>query len=228
VTEKRKQRSTSGDKTARGEPSGFAKEPSSEGRWGPDAVVGGEAFGGPERIHSFASTLASRDVGEDETARQRLETWVTFRLAGETFALPVTAVREILRVETITRVPHAPYTVCGIINMRGRVVPVVDFRVRLGLPEAEVGALSRILITSSRDHLIGLLVDAVEQVASLDMNAVQPPPSDIMTCQSQYITGVYQHKEQLVLLLDVEQVLLIPDALEETNRQQTKERARRL
>ncbi len=174
-----------------------------------------EKFQGPERIYDFADSLAddTRKREGDVVVAARLETWVTFRLAGELFALPVTAAQEILRVSTITRVPHAPYTVRGIINMRGRVVPVVDFRVRLGLPITDVSPKSRILIASTRNRLLGLLVDEVEQVVSLDANAVAPPPDDVMTNPSEYIVGVYHLDDHLLILLDVERVLLVPDSL---------------
>ena len=182
----------------------------------PDPTADDERFQGPERIYDFADSLAdeARKSGDHEVVAVRLETWVTFRLAGELFALPVTAAQEILRVSTITRVPHAPHTVRGIINMRGRVVPVVDFRVRLGLPTADVGPKNRILITSTRNRLLGLLVDEVEQVLSLDANAVAPPPNDVMTDQSEYIVGVYHIDDRLLILLDVERVLLVPDSLQ--------------
>ncbi len=175
-----------------------------------------EKFQGPERIYDFADSLAddTRKRENDKVAAARMETWVTFRLAGELFALPVRVAREILRVSTITRVPHAPHTVRGIINMRGRVVPVVDFRVRLGLPDTDVSPKSRILITSIRNRVLGLLVDEVEQVVSLDANAVAPPPDDVMTNQSDYIVGVYHLDDRLVILLDVERVLLVPDSLQ--------------
>ncbi len=179
-----------------------------------------EQFTGPEKIYDFADSVVEDDVNKTaaEAVAARLETWVTFRLAGEVFALPVTAAREILRVSTITRVPHAPHTVRGIINMRGRVVPVVDFRVRLGLPEATVSPKSRILITSTRNRLLGLLVDEVEQVLSLDLNAVTPAPSDVMTERSEYIIGVCHLDNRLLILLDVERVLLVPDSLEDRGR----------
>lgn len=175
-----------------------------------------EKFQGPKRIYDFADSLTddAKKNKDDKVVAARLETWVTFRLAGELFALPVTAAQEILRVSTITRVPHAPHTVRGIINMRGRVVPVVDFRVRLGLPIADVSPRSRILIASTRNRLLGLLVDEVEQVVSLDANAVAPPPDDVMTNQSEYIVGVYHLDDHLLILLDVERVLLVPDSLQ--------------
>ena len=171
---------------------------------------------GPSKILAFADSYdGDIDVAanEVEVARQ-METWVMFALAEESFAFPVGFVKEILRVSTITRVPHAPYPVSGIINMRGRVVPVVDLRLRIGLPETEIDRQSRILVASSHGRLLGLLVDAVHQVVHLDLNAVAAPPDDVMTEQSEYITGVYRLPKTLLILLDVEKVLTIPAALQ--------------
>ena len=157
-------------------------------------------------ILEFADAVAAR-AETPEPRAPRIETWVTFQLAGEVFALPVTSVLEILRVAGITRVPHAPRVIRGVTNMRGKVLPVVDLRVRLGMADAEVTPQSRILVASSRGRLLGLLVDAVQQVERIDRDSVQPPPADVMTAQSDYITGVCQLGERLVILLDVELVL---------------------
>ena len=174
---------------------------------------------GPERLYDFADEL---DAGEarperSDEVQEDLQTWVTFTLGGACFALPVTATQEILRVSSVTRVPHAPYSVRGIINMRGRSVPVIDFRLRLGLGENEINASSRILITETRQRFLGLLVSSVEHVLQLDRNRIEPAPADVMTDQSDYIIGVYHQDDTLLILLDVEEVLLIPDSLEAAN-----------
>lgn len=173
-----------------------------------------EKFTGPARVYAFADSLEQESESTEAQQAKLLETWVMFGLAGETFAMPVAAVQETLRVSTITRVPHAPFPVSGIMNMRGRVVPVVNLRVRLGLPAVEIDSSSRILITSSHGRLIGLLVDSAQQVVRIDMNAVEAPPPDVMTAQSEYIVGVYRHMETLLILLDVERALSIPDSLQ--------------
>jgi len=186
-----------------------------------EGVPKGQRFEGPERLFAFADSVEkSRGAGAEGPA-VRLETWVTFLLGEEIFGLPVTVAQEILRVPAITSVPHAPYTVRGIINMRGRVVPVVDFRLRLGLGRTELGEATRILITSSRGRILGLFVDEVHQVLELDMNKVKPPPPDVMTDQSEYLVGVYEWNDRMFILLDVERVLLIPDSLEDVNRRRT-------
>lgn len=165
----------------------------------------------PDRLYQFADAMVAEQPSEEKST-QKMETWVTFMLDRETFGLPVSHVIEILRVSAITRVPHAPQTVRGVTNMRGRVLPVIDLRVRLGVNEAPIDDNARILVVSSRGRLLGLLVDGVQQVLRLDRLAVEPPPPDVMTTQSDYIVGVYHLEDSLVILLDVDRVLVIQGA----------------
>jgi len=172
-----------------------------------------------ERVYAFADQLsAEQDTTSVASEAAALwETWVTFQVAGETFAFPVAFVQEILRVGTITRVPDAPYPVRGIVNVRGRVIPVVDLRLRLGLAAGEPGPAARVLIATLRGRVIGLLVDAVAQVERIDRTQVEDLPDDVVTEHSEYITGVYPRGRDLLILLDPERVLLITaDAPEET------------
>ncbi|MEM9593473.1 MAG: chemotaxis protein CheW [Acidobacteriota bacterium] len=168
----------------------------------------------PHRIFDFADRLRSNvDRSAEDVTPARLETWVTFELSGETFALPVEPVREVVRVSDITRVPHAPRPIRGVTNLRGRVIPVIDLRMRIGLPPLEdMDRSARIVSVSSRGRLLGLLVDAVHQVVHIDLNQVQPPPEDVMSVQSDYILGVYHQDEQLILLLDVDRALVVREA----------------
>lgn len=169
----------------------------------------------PERLYQFTDALAAEQTVEPQAA-QKLETWVTFLLDHEVFALPVSHVIEILRVSAITRVPHAPHTVRGVTNLRGRVLPVVDLRVRLGMAELPVSGDSRILVVTSRGRLLGLLVDGVQQVLRLNRYAVEPPPPDVVTTQSDYIIGVYHLDAALVILLDVDRVLVMSAVSEQS------------
>lgn len=170
---------------------------------------------GPERVYAFIDRLERRVTREAEVVREKPETWVSFELAGEIYALPVERLQEVLRVTSITRVPHAPNPIRGITNMRGRVLAVVDLRVRLGLPSAELDPQNRILVVASRDHWIGLLVDSARQVVKVLPSTVQPPPSDVMTERSDFIRGLCQVEDELVILLDVDRVLLIHDGLDQ-------------
>jgi purine-binding chemotaxis protein CheW len=164
-----------------------------------------------DRVYAFADRLAQehQSAGAAQETVAVWETWVTFQVADETFAFPVAFVQEILRVGAITRVPEAPYPVRGIVNVRGRVIPVVDLRLRLGLAAVEPGAAARVLIATLRGRVIGLLVDAVAQVERLDRMQVESLPADVVTEHSEYITGVYPRGRDLLILLDPERVLLI-------------------
>ena len=168
---------------------------------------------GPERLYAFVDRLERRGQ-EAEEKKEEPETWVTFELAEEIYALPVSRVQEVLRVTGVTRVPHAPAPIRGITNLRGRVLAVVDLRVRLGLKAAELTPQSRIVVVTSRERSIGLLVDAARQVVKLLPSGMQPPPADVMTERSDFIRGVYHKEEVLLVLLDVDRVLWIHEGLD--------------
>ena len=169
---------------------------------------------GPEQLYAFVDRLERRGMQEAEEKKEEPETWVTFELAGEDYALSVTRVQEVLRVAGVTRVPHAPAPIRGITNLRGRVLAVVDLRVRLGLKAVELTPHSRIVVVSSRDRSIGLLVDAARQVVKILPSGMQPPPPDVMTERSDFIRGVYHAEEILLVLLDVDRVLWIHEGLD--------------
>jgi len=191
--------------------SGVRRPPTSGGLEpaGPD----GEVLPAPDdRILLFADSLQERRQVQEER-RHQWETWVTCRIDREVFALPVKQVQEILRVSALTRVPHAPFPVRGVTNLRGYVLPVVDLRVRLGVAPEEPGPRHRVMVVHSRGRLIGLLVDAVEQVTQIDRLAVEPVPDDVMTEQSYYLLGVYHLDEsEMVILLDADKVLQVRQA----------------
>lgn len=166
-------------------------------------------FEGEDKLFKFADAL-KQDKSKDDTGEMDLiETWVFFLIGKEYFGLPVSTVQEILRVDNITKVPHAPDVVKGITNMRGKVLPVIDMRKRLGLKEDEITEQSRILVVSMRARLFGLLVDAVTQVIRISKKNIQAPPQDIMTTRSDYIIGVYNTSDNLVIMLDLEKLLIL-------------------
>ncbi len=123
-----------------------------------------------DRIYTFTDSLQLGQ--EEEEEREVFETWVEFRLASDLFALPVAQVTEILRVRGVTPVPHPPFPVIGVVNLRGRAVPLLDLRARLALPTPAPDADSRIVLVESQERRIGLLVDAVERVAQLAQSAM--------------------------------------------------------
>jgi purine-binding chemotaxis protein CheW len=132
---------------------------------------------------------------------------VVFQLGAEEYAVPIAQVREVVRVGEITRVPHAPPHIRGVMNLRGRILPVVEIRTRLGLGPAELGPGSRVVVADVRDRMVGLLVDAVAQVSRLSERAVMPPPEEIRAGGADAITGMARRGERLLLLLELDRIL---------------------
>lgn len=157
-----------------------------------------------DHIITFTDRLQLGD--EEEQEREVYETWVEFRLAGEPFALPVSEVREILRVGELTPVAQAPFPVLGVFNLRGRVVPLLDLRARLGLAAAPAGAESRVVVVESRGRRIGLLVDEATRVAALARSAIQAAGDAPDAAE---LRGHYESEGHRIRLLDLASVLTL-------------------
>lgn len=136
---------------------------------------------------------------------------VTFALDREEFGIPIGQVREVIRVSDITRVPQARAHVRGVTNLRGRVLAVIEIRTRMGLPAAEITPRSRVVIIGIRDRMLGILVDGVSQVVKVPTSVVTPPPEEVVAPGTDYITGVARWNSRLIILLDLEKVLQLPD-----------------
>jgi purine-binding chemotaxis protein CheW len=136
---------------------------------------------------------------------------VTFALEREEFGVPIRQVREVIRVGDITRVPQARQHVRGVTNLRGRILAVVEIRTRMGLSPAEITPSSRIVVVGVHDRTIGILVDRVSQVVKLPAASVAPAPDEILSPNVDYIAGVARWNSRLIVLLDLEKVLSLPD-----------------
>jgi len=129
---------------------------------------------------------------------------VVFRVGKSEYALPVTNVGEILRMVAIAPVPEAPSWLPGVINLRGKVIPVIDLRTRLGLPEAKVGVNTPIVVTESEGQMVGLVADAVTELMTVQLDAVEPP--DELAGPGNAVEGVARAGDRLILILALERV----------------------
>jgi purine-binding chemotaxis protein CheW len=160
-----------------------------------------------ERLLGFADELQPTTATVAATPGPQLHL-LTFMLDREEFGLPITRVREVIRVGEITRVPQAPPYVRGVTNLRGRILAVVEIRSRLGLPAAEVSPASRIVVVDVMSRALGLLVDRVSQVTKVPVESVAPVPEEIASAEADYVTGVARRDSRLIILLDLDRVLL--------------------
>jgi purine-binding chemotaxis protein CheW len=133
---------------------------------------------------------------------------VGFRIGREMFGVTIDRVHEIVRVPEITSVPEAPEYVVGVINLRGKIVPVVDLRKRFGEKQVVSDKKNRILVTEIDTRIVGVIVDSTSEVLKLHDEQVEPPPADILQDgEMTYITGVGRLNERLIILVDLKKVL---------------------
>jgi purine-binding chemotaxis protein CheW len=131
---------------------------------------------------------------------------VGFRVGRETFGVPIGLVHEILRVPEITSVPDSPACVEGVINLRGKIVPVVDLRKRFGQQPQSNGKKNRVLVAEVEGKLVGLMVDAASEVLKLPLSEIEQPPSALSGDQN-YVSGVGKMNGRLIILLDLKKIL---------------------
>jgi len=136
-----------------------------------------------------------------------LAQYLTFKLEDEIFAIDVYQVREVLDMEKITKVPQSPEYMRGVINVRGSVVPVVDLRVKFGLPKTQTTQDTRIVVMEIEIDddiaVIGSIADSVNEVMELSSSQIEAPPKIGKRWRSEVIKGVGKHDDKFILILDV-------------------------
>ena len=137
--------------------------------------------------------------------------YLTFRLAREEFAIQVLRVREIMGMQDITAVPQTPHYMKGVINLRGKIVPVIDLRMKFGFPEVEATPATCIIVvqlnSGSELLLMGLLVDAVSEVLSFAASDIEDTPAFGNGVTTPYLLGIAKMKGSVKILLNIDEVL---------------------
>jgi purine-binding chemotaxis protein CheW len=143
---------------------------------------------------------------------------VGFRIGSETYGVRIGAVREIVRVPEITTVPSAPDLIEGVINLRGKIIPVMDLRKRFGQTDVQHDKRNRILVVELDNKLLGLIVNSASEVLKIPPADIEAPGSVFADGESGYVVGVGKLKNRLIILLDITKLLHRPEykQLEET------------
>lgn len=136
---------------------------------------------------------------------------VGFRIGEETFGVRIGSVREIVRVPEITTVPNAQETIEGVINLRGKIIPVVDLRKRFSRGEITADKKNRILVVELENKLVGLIVNSASEVLKIPPSEIESPGSVFADGESSYVTGVGKLKGRLIILLDINKLLHRPE-----------------
>jgi len=132
---------------------------------------------------------------------------VSFKIGNEEFGVDILKVQEINRMMEITTVPNAPEFVDGVVNLRGRIIPVIDLRTRLNMPRNEHDHNTRIVVVELSGKTVGFIVDEVSEVLRIPRSITEPPPEMVAGINAEYITAVGKLEDRLLILLDLEKVL---------------------
>jgi purine-binding chemotaxis protein CheW len=136
---------------------------------------------------------------------------VGFKIGQEEFGINILAVQEIIKIIDITTVPNASDYIAGVINLRGRIIPIVHLRKRLHLPVIETDKNTRIIVVEINEKTIGFIVDEVQEVLRISTDITEKPPELVSGVDSDYITSVAKLEDRLLILLDLEKTLANDD-----------------
>lgn len=155
----------------------------------------------------MSTQLSAAKKENEHSGKETITQWVTFTLDHEIYGINVMQVQEVLRYTEIVPVPGAPNFVLGIIHLRGNVLTVIDTRKRFGLNPAEINEQTRIIIIESKKQVIGILVDSVAEVVYLNSSEIEIAPNVGNEASSQYLQGVCNRNNQLLILIDLDKLL---------------------
>lgn len=142
-----------------------------------------------------------------ENAQQNLKEYVTAMIGGQLFGLPILRVQDVFHPERLTRVPLAPPEIAGVLNLRGRIVTLIDMRRCLGLERREDDTLAMAIGVESGRESYGLLIDSVGEVLQLDDGAREPNPINLDSRLARVSAGIHRLDGQLLMMVDIDRVL---------------------
>lgn len=151
--------------------------------------------------------IDNKTVDMVEDSSSEILQLVTFKIGDEEFAVDILQVQEIIKMPEYTRVPNSPRAVVGVINLRGKVIPVLDFRLQLGLEQREADRMTRIAVVEIKSRVIGFIVDQVSEVIRVNKSITETPPAMVRGISSEYITSIGKLDERLLIMLDLERIL---------------------
>ncbi len=132
---------------------------------------------------------------------------VSFKIGSEEFGIDILRVQEINRMLKVTKVPNSPEYVDGVVNLRGRIIPVVDLRSRMLMPRKEYDKSTRIIVVELNSNTIGFVVDEVNEVLRIPKSITEEPPSMVSGINTDFITAVGKLEDRILILLDLEKLV---------------------
>ena len=156
-------------------------------------------------------STAKTTAGADKSAAETSEQYLTFMLAGEEYGVDILRVQEIKGWDKVTRIPHTPDYVLGVINLRGAVVPILDLRRRFGLETIDFGPTTVVIVvrvmSGLTERTVGVVVDAVSEVYNVDAADTKPPPDVCGSVDTVFVKALATVEEKMLILLDIDRLI---------------------
>lgn len=154
----------------------------------------------------------AKEINQKVNEREELLQLVSFRLGNEEFGVNILNVQEINRMIQITKVPNSPDFVEGVINLRGRIIPVISLRKRIGIEDKDQDKDTRIVVVEISGQTIGFIVDSVNEVLRIPKRITEPPPEIVVSgISSEFISAVGKLEDRLLILIDLEKVVTLEE-----------------
>ncbi|MFO1413608.1 MAG: chemotaxis protein CheW [Burkholderiales bacterium] len=148
---------------------------------------------------------------EEVTASGTAKEFLTLKLGAEEYGIDLLKVQEIRGYDTVTRIANAPDFIKGVINLRGSIVPIVDLRTWFRLEQAAYDQFTVVIILNVANRVVGVVVDSVSDVLTLDTASIRPPPEFSATFDTRYITGLGTIDGRMLILVDIERLMASPE-----------------
>lgn len=147
------------------------------------------------------------DIEKQKRESTELLQLVSFMIGNEEFGVDILLIQEIIRMLQITKVPNAPSYVDGVVNLRGKIIPVIDLRSKMGMQRKEHDSNTRIIVVEVTGKTVGFIVDSVTEVLRIPADITEPPPSMVAGINSEFIKSVGKLDDRLLILIDLEKIL---------------------
>lgn len=147
----------------------------------------------------FDNTLIEEEYEEKDTLKDR---YLTFELDNQTFAVAMEYVVDIINILPVTKVPNCPEFVMGITNLRGKVIPIVDLRLRFGKEKTEYTARTCLIVLELKNISVGFVIDRVLEALTIAEKLISPPPGFSKNLENRFISGIANHENGVVMILD--------------------------
>jgi purine-binding chemotaxis protein CheW len=161
--------------------------------------------------------LEMSEVSHRKNESSELLQLVSFKIGNEEFGVDILKVQEINKMVPITKVPNSPPFVEGVINLRGKVIPIIDLRTRLGMVKIEQNKDTRIIVVDVESKIIGFIVDSVSEVLRVPASITEAPPEIVSGVDSEFIKSVGKLEDRLLILIDLNKILSVNEKKEITN-----------